>query len=79
MFDLKGKKVLLTGATGSIGISIAKKLSEVGAIVALTGTRIEKLNEISNEFNEVLKKRDEKIVQIQRECLDELMQMKPLN
>ena len=50
MFDLKGKKVLLTGATGSIGISIAKKLSEVGAIVALTGTRIEKLNEISNEF-----------------------------
>ena len=44
MFDLKGKKVLLTGATGSIGISIAKKLSEVGATVALTGTRVEKLN-----------------------------------
>jgi len=50
MFDLKGKKVLLTGATGSIGISIAKKLSEVGATVALTGTRVEKLNEISKEF-----------------------------
>jgi 3-oxoacyl-[acyl-carrier protein] reductase len=51
MFDLKDKKILLTGATGSIGISIAKKLSEAGAIVALTGTKTEKLNEISKDFN----------------------------
>ncbi|MFQ3361245.1 MAG: 3-oxoacyl-[acyl-carrier-protein] reductase [Alphaproteobacteria bacterium] len=51
MFDLKDKKILLTGATGSIGTSIAKKLSEAGAVVALTGTRTDKLNEISKDFN----------------------------
>ena len=31
MFDLTGKVVLLTGATGGIGKSIARKMKEKGA------------------------------------------------
>ena len=39
MFDLTGKVVLLTGATGGIGKSIAKKMKEKGAKLILSGTR----------------------------------------
>jgi Short-chain alcohol dehydrogenase of unknown specificity len=39
MFDLTGKVVLLTGATGGIGKSIAKKMKEKGARLILSGTR----------------------------------------
>ena len=39
MFDLTGKVVLLTGATGGIGKSIAKRMSENGARLILSGTK----------------------------------------
>lgn len=43
MFDLSGKKALVTGATGGIGGAIARALYKAGATVALSGTRQEAL------------------------------------
>ena len=50
MFDLTGKVVLLTGATGGIGKSIAKKMKKKGAKLILSGTRqkILKMGKTSN-------------------------------
>jgi 3-oxoacyl-[acyl-carrier protein] reductase len=46
MFDLSGKRALVTGATGGLGSEIARVLHRQGAIVALSGTRAEKLEEL---------------------------------
>ncbi len=50
MFDLSGKRALVTGATGGLGGSIARALHEAGAAVALSGTRAEKLDELANDL-----------------------------
>ncbi|MBM3564870.1 MAG: SDR family NAD(P)-dependent oxidoreductase, partial [Alphaproteobacteria bacterium] len=43
MFDLKGKCALVTGASGGIGGAIARALHAQGAVVGLSGTRIDAL------------------------------------
>lgn len=43
MFSLSGKKALVTGATGGIGGEIAKALHAAGATVAVSGSKVEKL------------------------------------
>ena len=53
MNDLKGKNIIVTGASGGIGNSIVKKLSEAGANILASGTRIEKLKELKNKFDEI--------------------------
>ena len=50
MFDLTGKKALVTGATGGIGEAIARMLHARGAIVGLHGTRVEKLEALAGEL-----------------------------
>jgi 3-oxoacyl-[acyl-carrier protein] reductase len=45
MFDLSGKRALVTGASGGIGREIAKALASSGARVALSGTRVGALEE----------------------------------
>lgn len=45
MFDLTGKRALVTGASGGIGREIAKALAVSGARVALSGTRVGALEE----------------------------------
>jgi 3-oxoacyl-[acyl-carrier protein] reductase len=52
MFDLTGRKALVTGATGGIGEEIAKALHKAGAIVGLHGTRAEKLEALATELGE---------------------------
>ena len=46
MFDLNGKVALVTGATGGIGSSICRLLSEKGATVVGTGTREKELDKV---------------------------------
>ena len=45
MFELTGKRALVTGASGGIGREIAKALAGAGARVALSGTRLAALEE----------------------------------
>ena len=52
MFDLTGKGALVTGATGGIGGAIARALHGAGATVAISGTRAEKLEELSGDLGE---------------------------
>ena len=49
MFDLKDKIALVTGASGGIGASIAMALHKQGAKVCITGTNLEKLNNVNKE------------------------------
>lgn len=52
MFDLTGKKALVTGASGGIGEAIAKIFHARGATVGLHGTREEKLQELAGELGD---------------------------
>lgn len=52
MFDLTGKKALVTGATGGIGAAIATTLHAAGAEVVISGTRVEKLNELAAKLGD---------------------------
>jgi 3-oxoacyl-[acyl-carrier protein] reductase len=52
MFDLTGRKALVTGATGDIGEAIARMLHAQGATVGIHGTRVEKLEALAAELGE---------------------------
>ncbi|MEO0362014.1 MAG: 3-oxoacyl-[acyl-carrier-protein] reductase [Pseudomonadota bacterium] len=52
MFDLTGKRALVTGASGGIGGEIARALHGAGASVALSGTREEPLKALAAELGE---------------------------
>ena len=50
MFDLTGKRALVTGASGGIGREIAKALAGAGAKLALSGTRVAALEDVASEI-----------------------------
>jgi 3-oxoacyl-[acyl-carrier protein] reductase len=52
MFDFAGKKALVTGASGGIGGAIATALHRQGAIVGISGTRREALDQRAGELGE---------------------------
>lgn len=52
MFDLTGRKALVTGASGGIGEAIARTLHAQGAVVGLHGTRVERLEALASELGE---------------------------
>ena len=50
MFELTGKRALVTGASGAIGGAIAKAFHKQGATVAISGTRREALEALAAEL-----------------------------
>lgn len=50
MFDLTGKTALITGATGDIGAEIARYFHRKGAMIALSGTRLDSLETLKEEL-----------------------------
>lgn len=52
MFSLEGKTALVTGATGGIGEAIASLFHAKGATVALSGTRLDKLEAMATAYGE---------------------------
>ena len=53
MKDLENKNIIVTGASGGIGHSIVDKLTECGANVLASGTKIDKLDEIKKRFKNI--------------------------
>jgi len=51
-FSLKNKKVLITGASGGIGMSLCKKYVEMQCRVVFTSSDNIKLNELKDKFGE---------------------------
>lgn len=52
MFRLDGKRVMVTGATGGIGMAIANVMHDAGASLVLTGTREAVLKEKAEQFGD---------------------------
>lgn len=52
MFELNGKTALVTGASGGIGAAIAKALHGQGAIVGISGTRVEALEALAGDIGD---------------------------
>ena len=55
MFDLTGRKALVTGSSGGLGEAIARTLHAQGATVGLHGTRVEKLEALAAELGDRVK------------------------
>jgi 3-oxoacyl-[acyl-carrier protein] reductase len=53
MNNLEKKNIIVTGASGGIGNAIIKKLYETGANILASGTRIEKLEELKKNFENI--------------------------
>jgi 3-oxoacyl-[acyl-carrier protein] reductase len=53
MNNLENKNIIVTGASGGIGNAIIKKLNETGANILASGTRIEKLEELKDNFKKI--------------------------
>ena len=50
MINFKNKKVLITGATGGIGLDLVKKFSSLDADILATGTKTEKLDLLKKNY-----------------------------
>ncbi len=52
MFRLDNKKFLITGASGGIGQAIVEAMHRSGAILSISGTKMEVLEEIACKYNQ---------------------------
>ena len=53
MINLKNKNIIITGATGGIGNSIIKTLSESNANILASGTKIDKLEKLKSKYEKI--------------------------
>ena len=53
MSDLKGKNIIITGASGGIGNSIIEKFNKEGANILASGTKQKKLDELKTKFQNI--------------------------
>ena len=53
MNNLENKNIIVTGASGGIGNAIIKRLNEAGANILASGTRIEKFEELTDNFKDI--------------------------
>ena len=53
MSNLENKNIIVTGASGGIGNAIIKKLNKAGVNILASGTRIEKLEELKKNFENI--------------------------
>ena len=53
MNDLKGKNIIVTGASGGIGNAIVEKLNNVGSNILASGTKLEKLESLKSKFSNI--------------------------
>ena len=53
MTDLKGKNIIVTGASGGIGNSIIENLNHAGVNILASGTRTEKLAELKEKHRNI--------------------------
>jgi len=51
MINFKGKKILITGATGGIGSALVKKFLSLEGTVLATGTNTEKLDNLKKKIS----------------------------
>ena len=51
--NFENKKILITGASGGIGKSLIRKFHDLGGDILATGTKIEKLQALKNEFKKI--------------------------
>lgn len=63
MGDLEGKIALITGASGGIGSSVAKRFVKEGACVILISRSLDNLKPLNNEIEE-LKEGSVKLIQL---------------
>jgi NAD(P)-dependent dehydrogenase (short-subunit alcohol dehydrogenase family) len=49
-FDLKGRVAFVTGATSGLGVHFARVLAKAGAAVAVSGRRVDRLEELRREI-----------------------------
>ena len=50
LFDLTGKRVLITGSSQGIGLTLARGLGEAGASIIVNGRNEEKLSDAAKEL-----------------------------
>ena len=53
MINFKGKKILITGATGGLGHALVKKFISLEGNILATGTKIAKLDVLKREFPKI--------------------------
>ena len=53
MNDLKGKNIIVTGASGGIGNSIVESFNDAGCNILASGTRVEKLEGLKSKFSNI--------------------------